>query len=299
MFKHLLVPLDGTPMAEAAVTVASFLAGRTGARVTLLHVIESGASDTVHGQPHLVGPEEAEEYLKVLAARSFPEGVKVDWHVHRTAIRDVARSLAAHIGVYEPDLLVMCAHGSDRLRNLLYGNLAQQTLKLGRTPVLILKSCRAEGPPFSRLLAPLDGDREHEQGLPAALALAGLCNADLQLLFVVPTPGSLPGEEAAAGSLMPRATREILSLETEEAVRYLEEIVQRCSQEGIETRGAVSSGDPVAEIVRMTESLPADLVVLGTHGKAGTRAFWSASVASRLVARLEASVLLVPAQAAE
>ena len=59
MLKHLLVPLDGSRLAEAALPAASFVAGRLGARVTLLHVIERDAPQEIHGERQLSEPEEA------------------------------------------------------------------------------------------------------------------------------------------------------------------------------------------------------------------------------------------------
>ena len=296
MFKHLLVPLDGTPLAETAVSVAAILAEKTEAKVTLLHVIESQAPARVHGLRHLTGAEEAQEYLKDLARRSFPAGVTVEWHVHLTGIKDVARSLAEHVEEFKPDLLLMCAHGEDRFRNMLFGNLAQQTLSLGRTTVLMLRSSRIEEKLFQKLVVPLDGDAEHEQGLLAAASLAAICGSLVQLLFVVPTPGALKGQEAAAGSLLPSAARAVLDIQAEEAVNYLKRKVQQLKEQEIEVQATLSRGDPVEEISNIAAGREADLVVLATHGKAGTRAFWSASVASKLISRMKISFLLVPAR---
>jgi nucleotide-binding universal stress UspA family protein len=47
MFKHILIPLDGSELAETAIPVAAYLAEKLKARVTLLHVIEKNAPQTV------------------------------------------------------------------------------------------------------------------------------------------------------------------------------------------------------------------------------------------------------------
>ena len=60
MFKHLLVPLDGSRLAEAALPAAILVAQKSGAKVTLLHVIERNAPKSVHGNVHLRTAEEAE-----------------------------------------------------------------------------------------------------------------------------------------------------------------------------------------------------------------------------------------------
>ena len=116
MFRRLLVPLDGARLSEAVLPMAAFLAQRSGARVTLLHVVEQRAPSKVHGDRHLTTAEEAGQYLAEVARRHFPASATVDWHVHRREIADVAHSLADHADELESDLVVMLAHGHGDLR---------------------------------------------------------------------------------------------------------------------------------------------------------------------------------------
>ncbi len=55
-----------------------------------------------------------------------------------------------------------------------------------------------------------------------------------------------------------------------------------------------SRGDPANAIVATAKRLSADLVVMGTHGRTGTDAFWERSVAARVVSRIKAPLLMVP-----
>jgi nucleotide-binding universal stress UspA family protein len=294
MFRHLLVPLDGTPQAEAAVSTAALLAESSGARVTLLHVIENAAPEAVHGQRHLRNRVEAQPYLESVA-RQFPAGVKVGIHVHEESIEDVARSLAAHEDELSPDLLVMCAHGGPRMRDVLRGNLAQQTLSRGVTPILLLKG-RTGPEAFQRILAPLDGNPAHDKrSLPAAAGMAALCGAELNLLYVVPEGVAQAGRRMDVSHLLPGASQALLDLEEQEAVAYIEQCLAEVRLRVNKTHGAISRGRPVDRISEYAVDQHSGLIVLSTHGRAGTRAFWSASVASRLVSRLETAFLLVPA----
>ncbi len=79
---HLLIPLDGSRLAEAALPVAAALAERLGARVTLLHVLERDPPREVHGEPHLGAAGEACAYLDEVAARAFAAVAPVVRHVH-------------------------------------------------------------------------------------------------------------------------------------------------------------------------------------------------------------------------
>jgi nucleotide-binding universal stress UspA family protein len=305
MFKHLLVPLDGSRLAEAALPAAAYLARSLGARVTLVHVVEQRAPQEVHGERHLADAEEANAYLEEVAGRAFEPGVEVECHVHENEVRDVARSLTEHVEELEPDLIVMCTHGRGGLRTWLLGSIAQQLIAPGATPVLLVQpEGRAEAPAFvcRRLLVPLDGNPEHEGGLRVAVDLARGCGADLHLMMVVHTLGTLPGQQAATARLLPGATSLLLDMSEEGAERLLrQKVAQLQATEGprMPVTVEVSRGDPAAAIARTAQRVQADVVVLGTHGKAGLDAFWSGSVTPQVASRSRVPLLLVPVGAGE
>jgi len=297
-FGRILVPLDGTALAEAVLPASAALAGMAGARVTLLHVMEAGAPQTVHGQAHLQEVESAESYLRRTAETAFPPGLAVDWHVHHEGIRDVAGALADHAIELEQDLVVVRAHGEGGIRDWLSGNIAQQVVKRRVVPVLLL----AEAPggrmvfPFRRILVPLDGEPQHDAVLPVVAAFAALCRAEIHLLSIVPEPGTArEAGIAVAGGFLPRATREVLALRHEAAAAHLKSVAEGLSRHGLSIAVNVSKGAPLPGIAKTANTIAADLVALGTHGKAGTKAFWEGSLAQQIVRRIPASFLLVPA----
>ncbi len=297
MFRHLLVPLDGSRLAEAALPIAAYLAQTLRAWVTLVHVIERDAPPQVHGERHLANPDEAGAYLREVAARAFPSGLRIEQHVHTTQVNDVARSIVAHVGELGPDLIVMCTHGRGGLHTWLFGSIAQQVIALGRTPVLLIHPFEAEAEPAfmcRRLLVPLDGNPDHEQGLSVAADLAKACGAAVHLLMVVPTLGTLPGQEAAAARLLPGTTSIVLDLAQEDAEAYLQRQMAKLEATGLLMTAEVSRGDPAMVIVHTAQQAEADLVVLGTHGKSGMEAFWSGSVAPKVSSRSRVPLLLVP-----
>jgi nucleotide-binding universal stress UspA family protein len=63
MFKRLLVPLDGSHLAEAALPAAAFLALKLNAVLTLVHIVERNAPEEIHGDRHLTNADEANAYL--------------------------------------------------------------------------------------------------------------------------------------------------------------------------------------------------------------------------------------------
>jgi len=298
MFRHILVPLDGTSAAEQALPVAAELARRAGARVTLLHVLEAQPPEAVHGQRHLTSPLEAERYLRQQAQAAFPSGLQVSWHVHGPGMSDVGAGLTFHVGELDADLVVMCSHGRVRLRHRLSGNLAQQVVAGQSAAVLLVAAPRGHAPafPFRRILVALDGRAEHEAGLRHAAELALLCgDATLLLLTVVPTRTSLSDGQAASAVYLPSATSEVLELRRRQATEYLQRLAGGLSSRGVAVETRVVRGDPSRRIPAVAKHDRADLVVLATHGRAGTEAFWSGSVGAKVLRRVRTSVLLVPA----
>ncbi len=302
MFKHILVPLDGSAPAEAALPAAAFLAARCGARITLLHIIERDAPASIHGARHLSQPAEATAYLDEIRCRAFPESAQVACHVHEAAMADVAQGVVAHESELAPDLIVMCAHGRRDLHEKIFGRIAQQVVGLGRVPVLLLRPPQAGPAQFAcrTILVPEDGQPEHEIGLQLATDLARATGAKLELLFVVPTAATLSGSDAVSSQLLPSATRIMLDLAERGAREHLHQhltaLVGGAASPALRAAAQVLRGDPAREVVAAAEKLDADLVVLATHGKAGSEAFWSGSVAAKIIRDCARPLLLVPAQ---
>ena len=301
MFKHLLVPLDGSRLSESAIPAAAQLATRMKAELTLVHVIEKHAPAEVHSDRHLVTAEEATAYLAEVARRPVLSGLRVQTHVHTAEVSDVAASITEHAAELAPDLVVMSTHGKGGARRLIFGAIAQQVLSQGDTPVLLVRPSEeaasgASGPAetWHTILAPLDGDPAHEKSLPVASDLAAAFGCRVQLLMVVPTLGELAGSQAAAGMLLPGATRIKLEMESAAAREYLSAKAEELTRSGVAAGSESSRGDPAQAIVRAARRLDADLVVMGTHGRAGTVAFWEGSVAARVVSRTRVPLLLVP-----
>jgi nucleotide-binding universal stress UspA family protein len=308
MFKHLLVPLDGSALAEAALAPTSYLAQTLGASVTLIHVIEADAPQEIHGEHHLAEPGEAYTYLESIA-QTFPPGLTVECHVHTLPSEDVARGIADHVDEFAPDLVVMCTHGKGGLRGLVVGSIAQQVIALVKTPVLLVQPDKpaAAGEeeqqlaprlgawgPLRRLLIPLDGNPDHERGLAVARSLADACGAQLHLIMAVHTSGSLTWGFAATARMLPSATDAYLDLVQDQAVAYLQRRIAGMEGSGLLVVAEVQRGDPADLIVKTASKAQADLIVLSTHGRSQMDAFWSGSVTPKVASRTRVPLLLVP-----
>lgn len=296
MFKHILVPLDGSKLAEASLPAAVSLAKTLKAPVTLLHVIEQDAPQAVHRDRHLTNPKQAEAYLARITKRFFPAGTKVDLHVHTAAVADVARSIVDHSAdEFQPDLIILCSHGNSGMHDLLFGNIAQQVAAASGTPVLLIKpSDEPSTFKLDHILVPLDNESVHDAVLPLAVDLAKAYKGELNLVCVIPTLGTLSGEQAAASTLMPTTATAYLNMTEENAQEHLTGHLNAFQKEDIPATAEIARGDPAPVITKIAEEIKADLILFGTHGRAGLDAFWNRSVAAGVARRTSIPILLIP-----
>ena len=138
-----LVPLDGSTMAEAALPKAvEFIRQNPGASLHLLRAAEATTLpgvDPTDAQVAVV--REAEEYLERVAARLRKEGVgpvktSVWYGAAASAIVEAAR-------VRNIDLIVMSTHGRSGLGRLVLGSVAESVLRGTRTPILLIRADEA------------------------------------------------------------------------------------------------------------------------------------------------------------
>jgi nucleotide-binding universal stress UspA family protein len=300
MIEHLLVPLDGSLLAESVLPAAASLAGALGAKVTLMHVVERDAPERVHGQEHLRDRAEAERYLAAVAARPSWQGIEVRWHVHEGDTGGLHRVLADHEPAFRHDLVVLCTHGAGGGRRMVLGSMAQRVVNAGTLPVLVLRPTAPAGAQgFRSILVPLDTDPQHSRGTAVAAEIARPFRAAIHLLMIVPRYGFRLGRWMDTGRLLPLTTASLLDIAERQGQQFLATQEAELEDSGISTESWVLRGDPVRRIVEAVRQIEPDLVVLATHGRSGARALFTGSVASRVSRRCEVPLLLVPAGRAD
>jgi nucleotide-binding universal stress UspA family protein len=296
MLEHILVPLDGSMLAEAVLPAAVSLARTFKTPVTLLHIIEEDAPAEVHRDRHLTEAREAEAYLAGIAKRFFPAKIKVNLHVHTSPVADVARSIVDHSAdEIQPDLIILCSHGNSGMHDLFFGNIAQEVAAASKTAVLLIKPTESAAPfQLRHILVPLDNESIHDKALPTAESLANAYGAELNLLCVIPTLGTLSGEQAAVSNMLPTTATAYLDITEEIALEHFQGHLDAFKKAHIPATAEIARGDPAPVIAKIAEKIGADLILFGTHGRAGLDAFWNRSVAASVARRTEIPLLLIP-----
>jgi len=292
-FKRILVPLDGSRLAESILPMVTTLARCLKAKVSLLHIIEEKAPQTVHGYPHLTSAEDAERYIAGVAESL--SGLEVEQHVHGTEEHDVALSVALHAEELGADMIALCTHGRSGLRRVVSGSIAQQVLRRVQVPVVLARPDMRAPSELKSIMIPIDSSTgEGDQAIPVAAEIARECGSTIHLVSVVPTVDSLTGDTSAAARLLPSATAATLDVEAVEQVpSYLDAIIQRLASEGLSAKGEIRRGNTGNALLKVAANTRADLIVIATHAHYGLGAVWTGSVASGLVSKVNQPLLLV------
>ncbi len=296
MYRHFLVPLDGSQLAEAVLPGTLELARRCRARVTLLHILEQSAPATVHGDRHLRHVPEAEAYLSHLAGRLDYPRAQLALEVHPRPEGDVARSIFQHAAELSADLVVLSTHGHMGLREWLFGSVPQKVLRPGAPPVLMMQPT-PQGQPTSFQPASgvvyLEGTTGDAAILAAAGELAQQCGTALHLVMCVPTRSTLVGSRAATGTLLPTTVAAVLDLAERGAAEVVAGHLAQFASRNITATAQVMRGDALKQLVEVARSRPADILCLTTHGESGLAALGTEEIAPHILSQFNGAFLLV------
>lgn len=182
MFNTILVPLDGSPQAAAALPLARTLASTTGGSVVLVRVVPRSA--LILGlDPYLLG-----------IAREF-DGMNVRSVVRHGA---PAQEILAAARDQSADLIVMATHGRSGLQRTVVGSIAEQVLTRSPVPVVLTRPGGKHVTHLQTLLVPTDGTAGAALALSTASELARASGAQLVLVEVVGRHRTSPTIEAVA-----------------------------------------------------------------------------------------------------
>ncbi len=296
MIRRILVPLDGSDVAERILPTVSALAHRLGAEVILFRAVPPLAQAVVLPDGKILSPREyteqeewrARAYLE--RKREVLEAAKVQVHAVDVAVGKPAQAILEAEERWLVDLVAMGTHGRGGLGRLLVGSVADKVIRAGARPVLVQRTDR-EGPPVTVLdpiLVPLDGSPLAETVLPTAVGLARGLGSRL-ILFRVVTPVLLP---EPVGAPLPAQSLKVLE---EEALAYLERTAEGLRREGVEVTVATATGTPAQEIVAVAQSRRVRLICMATHGYTGLRRVLLGSVTEAVIQTAPIPVLVTRA----
>jgi len=280
MYRRILVPLDGSVQAEAAVPYA---AGLPCEQVRLLMVRPPDADDdAAEGAP----PE------ALLRARAMFEnaGRAAEPMVERGDPAEQIVRVAA-----TAELIVMTTRGLGAGGRLVYGSVADRVARHAPVPTLIVRAGDdpVDPAPLARVVVPLDGSETAARALPVAEGLARLVGVPVHCVAVAEVEG-------VSGAVAPRLPEGVYQAARQAARARAEERIEHAVNElraaGMDASGEVREGSARSELIAALRA--GDLVVMTTHGH-GRATRWSiGTVAERVLHRSPGPVLLIRADLA-
>jgi nucleotide-binding universal stress UspA family protein len=274
---HIMVPLDGSELAERALPVVARVASALGATLVLARITPPlttppaawDATASAHLYEEMVdkAAQTADAYLEDVAQPLRAQGIPVQTLTEQGVAAPTLIDLLARLQI---GLIVMTTHGRSGMARFALGSVADALVRESHVPVLLLRPLieERERESLDHALIPLDGSELAEAALALALALSGVLVRAIALLRVVPIHDGHAAVE-----------------EIETAERYIsamgawvrDQVAERATVETLVVRG-----DPSVEIIRRAES-GCDLVIMATHGATGTRRRVFGSVADRVL----------------
>lgn len=299
MINHILVPLDGSTLAECVLPHVIAIAPVTHARVTLVHVMEpmqtergSQAIDPVEW--HLQ-KQNSEKYLEQVAGRLKASGLL---GVEPLILEgNPANSVVDFARGNNVDLIVLSTHGQSGLSGWNVSGVVQKILLRAYKSILLVRaylpsSAGKTKVRYKRLFVGMDCSPRSEFVIPYAVSIAQHHKSHLLLECVVEKPQTInrfpPSEEDT------QLLNAFLEKNQQTAARCLDQIVSRFAAKELKITAQVSTGDSVISVMHdLAEEANADLVLLAAHGASGERRWPYGSVTTSFIAYGNTSLMIV------
>ena len=278
-FKKIVVPLDGSSLAEQVIATARSFARSYGAELEVVCVEDKEAEANIHltDAQREENRTELQTYIDIVSSLIEGDGLNVQEHFRNgepaTQIDAVTRETNA-------DLIIMTTRGKFEIGQLITRSITQRVLQKTSTPTLLIRptnNWRSRRSEFKHLMVALDGSEAAERVLPYIRAFSNQFDSKV-LLFSVPEGSESEGYSETIKS-------------------YLEGIATTLKEEGMKVSTIVTGSGPARTILSVSEDEKVDLIMMSSHGRGGVDREENipiGSVAEKVVAETMCPVFLLP-----
>lgn len=297
MLETILVPLDGSLLAECVLPHVVAVARVFEAKTMLLRVMGlNRARGTTHSVDPLnwqINKTETSVYLNKIETRIQEAGVQAESFNREGLAADLIKDFAETQGA---SLIVLSTHGQSGLSQWGMGSVAQRIIACAPTSVLIVRAREADCSDLSehhyqRILVPLDGSWRAEHVLPITISLARYHRAQIHLVHVVKKPEMARHMPPTPQDI--ELSNQIVARNQDEIAHYFALMQMRSPQEGIDVQTHVLIGEDVATALHdFVERENIDLVALSAHGYSGSSWWPYGSIANNFITYGKVPLLL-------
>jgi nucleotide-binding universal stress UspA family protein len=301
MFDPILVPLDGSQLAECVLPHIVAIARPFDAEITLLRMLEKNQAsapaqlfDLLNWQ---INKKKAELYLEKKKAWFQESSIRARMIVLEGLVAEGITEYAQNQGM---KLIVLSSHGYSGLTQWGISSITQKIILSAPTSLLIIRAHQygahsgelSETPVYQRILVPLDGSQRAENVLPIITQLAHFHQSQLHLVHVVQTPEMARQMPPAPEDI--DLSNRVVARNREEAGRYLEQVKSRSYLEGITVQThLITSDNASAELHRVAEQEHIDMVTLSAHGYSGNHQWPYGSMVNNFIMYGKVHLLIV------
>ncbi len=270
--RPILVPLDGSKLAENALPDAAWFSRITAAPLRFLHVLDTDVPAGERGKA-------AETF------RAYTKDLAVEHGLGETACDVVAGSTAEEIlkESESASAIVIATHGHGGFRAMIVGSVADKVIRGSTVPVLVEPGMEKPGLPVpgKAIVVGLDGSPEAEQGLAMARELSAASDVPIVLVraFSLPPPAGIEFSyyPADLGATLDAAAKEYLQATAKAGEKYV-----------------LMQGDAATAVLEAADQHDAGLIVVTSTGKGLAKRIALGSTTDRIVHSTSRSVLVVP-----
>lgn len=294
MFDPILVPLDGSPLAECVLPQVIAMSQAFNSKIMLLHVLDKSRTGTSTQVFDLlnwqINKTEARLYLERIDDRLQESGLKPEATVLEG---QVAESISEFAQNKEMNLVILSSHGHSGLKKWGISSIAQKVILSAPTSLLIVRApLQMKDQPYERILVPLDGSWRAENVLPVVALLARQQKSQIQIVHVVKTPEMARHMPPVQEDI--DLSNRIVARNREEALHYLDQVQSRSPLAGIDVKAHLLIGDNAAVALHeLVDREQIDLVALSAHGYSGSNQWPYGSMVNNFILYGKVPLLII------
>src|SRR5271157_2776923 len=293
MLDPILVPLDGSPLAECVLPQVVAMGQPFNAKIMLLHIQDKNPTDASARIFDLldwqINKTKAKLYLESIGDRLEKSGLPTKAIVLEGMVTESITEFAQN---QEIKLVILSSHGHNGLRKWGISSVAHNIVISAPTTMLIVRAHQPKEQTYGKILVPLDGSWRAENVLPIVTLLARFHKSQIQIVHVVKNP------EMARH--MPPAQEDIdladqfVARNRKEALDYLDQVQMDSSLTGIDVKTHLLTSDNVsAAIHELVDREQIDMVALSAHGYSGNNQWPYGSMVNNFILYGKAPLLIV------
>lgn len=298
MFKHVLIPTDGSRVSAKAVKAGIALAREMGARVTGYHGVGAPPYG-YYGEPIFVDERLLAEAERAVLAAGEQHVAKIAKAARGAGVPFeplVARTAATYEGILDAarkrkcDVIFMASHGRRGVKRLVLGSVTQQVLTHSTIPVLVYRIVPGVAM-FKHILIPTDGSSVALKAAKAGIRLAAEIGARVTAFFAIEAwqpqlYGEGYGIDLRTFQSFERAAREA-------GERHVDAVAKLAKAAGVPFASLVGkAATPYEAIVDAASKRKCDVIFMASHGRRGLSKLMMGSVTQKVLSHTKVPVLV-------